>query len=286
MKRIFVLAIAIGLTQLAIAQSAVSGRVINSQSREAVPYVSIGIENKATGTVSNIKGEFFLKLRADISSADSVIFSSIGYKTVKHSIADLQKPDNEVFIVPQTYSLEEVVVTDRPTKEIILGRNSAGSGFFECPFFISHEIQSSDRISREIGMLFTTKSDCRLNSLNFFIKRNNYESVKFRLTFYSVENDMPKDIIVNQEIIFDVKEQYKGWFKVDLQPYCIFINKRDSFVVTLTLLEDQLISNRNWFSFPGALISNYNVYRKDKAMDKWTKNNYAISMYLEATSLF
>ncbi len=285
MKRNFVLAIAIGLTQLAIAQSAVSGRVINSQSREAVPYVSIGIENRATGTVSNVKGEFFLKLRADISSADSVTFSSIGYKTMKFSVSELQRNDNVVYMILETYNLQEIIVTNRPAKEVILGRSSAGSGFFECPFFISHEIQSSDRISREIGMLFTTKSDCRLNSLNFFIKRNNYESVKFRLTFYSVENDMPKDIIVNQEIIFDVKEQYKGWFKVDLQPYCIFINKRDSFVVTLTLLEDQLISNRNWFSFPGALISDYNVYRKDKAMDKWTKNKYAISMYLEATAI-
>ncbi|MEN6618300.1 MAG: hypothetical protein ABFC28_02205 [Rikenellaceae bacterium] len=62
-----------------------------------------------------------------------------------------------------------------------------------------------DRLSREMGMLFKTKNDCRVNRVNFYIGRNLYKNVKFRLTFYSVENGLLKDIIVNQDIIFDVK---------------------------------------------------------------------------------
>lgn len=284
MKKLYLFILLFSLDLSVFAQGTITGRIINSETNEKVPYVSIGIEGKTTGTVSNNAGEFSLKISENISPSDSITFSSIGFKTVKFALADLSEMDNKINLVPVVYELEGFTVTNRTTKNIILGRNQKGSGMFECPFFISYELDSKDRISREIGMLFKTKNDCRVNSANFFVKRNNYTSVKFRLTFYSVENDQPKEIIVNQDIIFDIKDQYKGWFKLDLEPYLIFIQKRESFVVTLTLLEDELNNKRNWFSFPGALISSYSVFRRDKAMGKWTKNNYAVSMFLETTA--
>lgn len=284
MKKLYFVILLLSLDLSVFAQSTITGIVHNSETKDIVPYVNIGIESKATGTISNSDGEFSLKLGENISESDSVTFSSIGFKTIKYCIDDINKEANKIYIVPATYELDEVIVTNRPTKSIIIGRNSAGSGMLECPFFILSELNSKDRISREIGMLFKTKNDCRINSVNFFIKRNNYTNVKFRLTFYSVENDLPKDIIVNQDIIFDIKDQYKGWFKVDLEPYLIFIQKRESFVVTLTLLEDELNNQRNWFSLPGALISGYNVFRKDKAMDNWSEKKYAVSMFLDTTA--
>jgi len=284
MKKLYFVIMLLSFNLPVFAQSTITGTTFNSETKEKVPYVSIGIESKTTGTVSNNAGEFSLKISENISPSDSITFTSIGFKTVKYALADLSEVDNAINLVPMVYELEGFTVTNRTTKNVILGRNQKGSGMFECPFFISYELDSKDRISREIGMLFKTKNDCRVNSVNFFILRNNYTSVKFRLTFYSVENDRPKDIIVNQDIIFDIKDQYKGWFKVDLEPYLIFIQKRESFVVTLTLLEDELNNKRNWFSFPGALISSYNVFRKDKAMDKWKKENYAVSMFLETTA--
>jgi len=284
MKKLYFVILLLSLYFPAFAQSTITGKIFNSETKEKVPYVSIGIESKATGTVSNDAGEFSLKISEKISPSDSITFSSIGFKTVKFALVDLSEADNKINLVPMVYELEGFTVTNRTTKNVILGRNQKGSGMFECSFFMSYEFDSQDRISREIGMLFTTKNDCRVNSVNFFILRNNYTCVKFRLTFYSVENDRPKDIIVNQDIIFDIKDQYKGWFKVDLEPYLIFIQKRESIVVTLTLLEDELNNQRNWFSLPGALISSYNVFRKDKAMDKWAKKNYAVSMFLETTA--
>lgn len=284
MKKLYFVIMLLSFNLPVFAQSTITGTIFNSETKDKVPYVSIGIESKSTGTVSNNNGEYSLKIGENISQSDSVTFSSIGFKTIKYALADLSEVDNAINLIPMVYELEGFTVTNRTTKNVILGRNQKGSGMFECPFFISYELDSKDRISREIGMLFKTKNDCRVNSVNFFILRNNYTSVKFRLTFYSVENDRPKDIIVNQDIIFDIKDQYKGWFKLDLEPYLIFIQKRESFVVTLTLLEDELNNKRNWFSFPGALISSYNVFRKDKAMGKWTKNNYAVSMFLETTA--
>ncbi|MEN6552702.1 MAG: carboxypeptidase-like regulatory domain-containing protein [Methanobacterium sp.] len=284
MKKLFFVILLLSLELPVFAQSAITGKIFNSDTKEKVPYVSIGIEGKTTGTVSNDAGEFSLKISENISLSDSITVSSIGFKTVKFALADLSEVGNEINLVPVIYELVGAVVTNRTTKNVILGRNQEGSGMLECPFFISYEMNSQDRISREIGMLFTTKNDCKVNSVNFFIKRNNYANVKFRLTFYSVENDQPKDIIINQNIIFDIKDQYKGWFKLELEPFLIFIQKRESFVVTLMLLEDELNNQRNWFSFPGALISGYNVFRRDKAMDKWTKKKYAVSMFLETTA--
>lgn len=108
--------------------------------------------------------------------------------------------------------------------------------------------------------------------------------MKLRLTFYSIENNLPKDIIVNQNIIFDITDKFTGWFNLDLKPYSIYINNRESIAVTLTLLEDEMSNERNWFALSATALSNFTLYFRKKAMGKWTKNNYAVSMFLETTA--
>ncbi|MDD7913828.1 carboxypeptidase-like regulatory domain-containing protein [Polaribacter ponticola] len=53
--------------------------IIDSKTKEKIPYVNIWIENENIGTTSNEKGEFEL----EIDSTKNILFSAIGFETKK-----------------------------------------------------------------------------------------------------------------------------------------------------------------------------------------------------------
>ena len=54
---------------------------------------------------------------------------------------------------------------------------------------------SPEPLGEECGMLLSSRYDCTVNRLSFFVRKNGFESASFRLTFYSAENGLPKDIL-------------------------------------------------------------------------------------------
>ena len=265
------------------AQNQITGKIYNSKTKELMPYVSLGIEAKATGTVSDRDGMFLLKIGDIILASDSITFSHIGFSTVKYSVSDLTGIDNEIFLEPKEFELAEVVVTAKKFRERKLGRTHVGLKTMHAAFFSVRTIDLKEQLSAEMGLLFKIRNECRINSLNFYMSGNGFENVKFRLTFYSIEDDLPKDVIVNRDIIFDVTDKYTGWFNLDLKPYEIFISGHEQIAATLTILENDSGFDRNNLSLSGAMLPYFTTFARSKAMDEWKKYNQAISMYLEVT---
>lgn len=85
-------------------------------------------------------------------------------------------------------------------------------------------------------MLLSSRHDCTVNRLSFFIRRNGFESASFRLTFYSVENGLPKDILGDKDIRFDLPDGYTGWVDLDLSECPVHVKAGD-FAVTMTFLD-------------------------------------------------
>ena len=63
---------------------------------------------------------------------------------------------------------------------------------------------SPEPLGEECGMLLSSRYDCTVNRLSFFVRKNGFESASFRLTFYSAENGLPKDILGDKDIRFDL----------------------------------------------------------------------------------
>ena len=265
------------------AQDTITGIVCNHDTKERLAYVSIGVLEKDFGTVSDLHGRFYLKKSENILSTDSVIFSNIGFKVKKYTVADLDNCDT-IFLMPVTYELPEVVVKKSKTRERILGRDISSSGLLHVNFYSIHD-NPKESFSRERGILVKVNNSCIINTLNFQIGSNNSDTVKFRLNFYTVENDLPKDILVNKDIIFEVINKRKGWFSLDLRPYYIFIEGGQKVAVTLTLLDENTKEKkRRYFSFAGAFTLNSTLYFREKAMSSWkVTKGAAISFYLDAT---
>jgi len=155
------------------------GEVRNKEDKSVLGYVNIGIADKGIGTVSNSKGLFLLQLNGQEKLNDTILFSHIGFKTTIKILAELNSVNNVIELEPETDHLREVVVKFVKPKAKRFGRNSKGFGLMHYNFYSYYEKNVDDRLSKEIGMKFKIKKDCKIDDLNFHIDANEFKSLKF-----------------------------------------------------------------------------------------------------------
>lgn len=104
---------------LALSQTAITGNVLDSETKEPLPYTNIAVSGQPKGTVSNIEGRFMLNMDG-INPSDSIVFSHIGYKTVKVKAADLHSKTT-VMMMAVSFNLKEIQVSSKPltAKDIV-----------------------------------------------------------------------------------------------------------------------------------------------------------------------
>jgi len=86
-----------------------SGKVYDNQSKNAISFASITIKGTNIGTVANSAGEFIIKIPQTYAN-ESLEFSSLGYRTVTIFIGLLGEIENEIYLEPTSYYLEEVEI--------------------------------------------------------------------------------------------------------------------------------------------------------------------------------
>lgn len=264
----------------------ITGEVYNAENNESLAYVNIGIANKSTGTVSDFNGAFKLNVSKDITDNDSVIFSYIGFKSQKYCISDLLNKKNTILLIHEEFKLNEVLISANKLKAKKIGRSTKGLGLTHYNLYSYYEKDVNDRLSKEMGMKFRIRKNCHIKDLNFNITSNQFKSLKFRVNFYTIENGLPTDLIVQKNIIFEIKDAHLGWFKVDLEPYNIFINKElEHIAVTIQWVEsNKLNSKSKYFSISTAATPIATSFYRNKAMDSWTKAGQNLSFYLNVMS--
>lgn len=89
------------------AQSSISGRVSDADTKEAVPFANVVVSNTTTGTTTDETGQFKLQLPA---GKTSIIISSIGYKS-DTLVLSKGKAVFDVALRPSGGKLSEVVVS-------------------------------------------------------------------------------------------------------------------------------------------------------------------------------
>ena len=86
-----------------------SGKIYDNLTKKSISFVSITIKGTNIGTVTNSEGEFIIKI-SPLYSNESLEISSLGYKTLNVSIGLLRETENEIFLEPTSYYLEEVEI--------------------------------------------------------------------------------------------------------------------------------------------------------------------------------
>lgn len=88
------------------------GKIIDNETKEPLPFVSILINATTLGTASNLQGEFSLKVPEQYANND-IIFNFLGYETKRLTVSQLANEDNTVVLV--AYAMELATVDVHPT---------------------------------------------------------------------------------------------------------------------------------------------------------------------------
>jgi hypothetical protein len=133
-------------------------------------------------------------------------------------------------------------------------------------------------------MKLKMKRNCHIQDLNFNITSNEFTSLTFRVNFYKIVDNLPTDLIVQKDIIFEIKDHYLGWFKVDLEPYDIYLKQHvEEIAVTIQWLESVKKDEKSkYFALSTAASPLHTAYFREKAMDSWTTSDQNFSFYLNA----
>jgi hypothetical protein len=109
-KLIFLLLLTTSVYARQGAPRVIEGRLMDSQTKEGIPYATIGILNYPIGTSSNAAGFFTLKVPSQIAAGKfSIKISSIGYENIV-----LENPEGfqELSMKQSITMLKEIVVFD------------------------------------------------------------------------------------------------------------------------------------------------------------------------------
>jgi hypothetical protein len=232
MKLSFTFLMILGMYQ-SLNAAAVKGRITDPDGR-SMAYVNIGVPATTTGTVSDAEGGFYI----DIGQLDQDIFylkfSSLGYED--HKAGPFQKTalsDRDTVIKVELrareYSIPQVeIVFDTLKVKTIGNRNSRVR--------MQNNLAISKRPGQNLGMAVGRKfrlgkDAVVLKKLKFYLSRNDFDSVSFRISFLNLENGKPGSPAISREILHHEHMASRGWISVDLDSYDIVL--RGSIVVSL-----------------------------------------------------
>jgi hypothetical protein len=85
------------------------GKVMDAQSRRPIPFASIQVKGRSTGTACNADGEFIFKIR-EKRSTDTLLISCVGYKTVARALEQNGPTTLIILLEPATVELAEITV--------------------------------------------------------------------------------------------------------------------------------------------------------------------------------
>lgn len=166
------------------------GVVINSKTKEHIPYVNIWVKNENKGTTSSEKGEFELK----IEDSELILFSALGYET-KQILSD--SIQNKIELKPFINELEEVFInSNNMTQELVIGsfRKSKINHYFACgetPWMVSRYFEYK-KMYEKTPFLQSIK----------VLSKSDLKDAKFNIRFYAVnDKGEPGDYLYSKNIL-------------------------------------------------------------------------------------
>lgn len=219
----------------AFAQDQIKGVVYDSDTKESLPFVNIGIINKGVGTVSNIDGKFYLEINKSKYSGDDILqFSSVGYRTIQRKITDINFDDTlfeKVLMEPEAMQLNEAVVSAkylRQKSDEIIGFSYPSKnklGYWKGDGSLGAELVTKIDVGRKKHYL---------KEFHFYVNENYADSVLMRINIYKGGTIYPEEKLLKKNVTKMIGKD-PGKVSVDLKSYDLIVD--NDFSIGLELLE-------------------------------------------------
>ncbi|MET4075591.1 carboxypeptidase-like regulatory domain-containing protein [Hymenobacter sp. UYCo722] len=190
----------------------ISGRVVDAQTKEPIPFASIGL--REAGTLTNESG-YFRMVESIGYKQDSLIFRTLGYGR-RALLVEQGKAEN--------ISVE-------------LSRQQL-PGFTSCPVVPSTADQNAPFIAGLPGTQFAffigndkRKQNRKMRSVSFYIGENGLPMETFRIRIYTADGKthLPAADLLNETVLLTASKGGQ-WYTSDLSRYNIAVPQEGYFV--------------------------------------------------------
>ncbi len=95
-----------------------TAKIVDNETNEPVVFASVYLAGSSIGTVSNIDGEFILKIPVD-KSDEKLSISFVGYKTLDLTLSSLDRKKNTIKLTPDPIPIQEVIIRTGDPVELL-----------------------------------------------------------------------------------------------------------------------------------------------------------------------
>ncbi len=255
----------------------INGMVFDKETNGPLAYVSIGLQNKPIGTISDSNGHYsFTVLQENMD--DTVLVSIVGFENKPILLKELLSRDNQnIFLARKDYVMPAVVVSNRFTKTDIIGRQSSSK---LVQISIHNKKSVEETIGSEMGIrVKPSQSGSYLKNVNWYFSANNFNYIKIRVNIYSVKDNMPDTLLTDAQVFTVIPDYKTGWISLDLLPYYIQVNQ--DFIITLQWIESRMEKKEPPKTIVPVSVSNAkNTYARVASQDMWKRMRYSPSFYV------
>lgn len=243
--------------------SKIKGKIVDEESEDPLPFASMNILNKTSGTLSNSNGEFELKI-VNPNQNDTLVFYYLGYETLKKSLTECNTPNLKISLKKKVLNLETIVVFELSAEEVLKSAilkipDNYVNNFTWLQGFYRQTIKEDSSITELSEMVIKIKKypypikkndSCELikgryskqtdgslgftNGLNNLLKK---DIIQYPMDFFTVKNfknynyDIEATTFYNNSNVYIINFDQKDEIKEDLYKGKIFIDQNSLAVV-------------------------------------------------------
>jgi hypothetical protein len=195
-------------------ENRITGRVVDAQSKDPIPFASIGLREEQTGALTNEYGFFQLAMPVR-SIDDSIIVMALGFKRTALLVKRGQMEDLIIELPRQSIKLDNVTVEASKVKAMLLGArsNNPGAGMIQGMPGSQYATLMKNEKGKKLGFI---------RSVSFFIGENGFPREPFRIRLYKADGNYSSpnsDMLIENVVVSAARGG--EWFTVDLTPYNI-----------------------------------------------------------------
>ena len=202
----------------------IKGTIVDQDTKEPLPFTSIGLKSENIGALSNEHGQFAVPAPTK-NDSDSLIIVALGYARravlVKKGVALV---DLTIAVPKRAVALSNGVVKGGKIKNLGLGAKSdnPGEGMIQglpgsqYAFFVKNEK------NKRLG---------NVRTVSFYIGENGFPREPFRVRLYKADGNYnsPNTDLLTENVVVSAP-QGGQWYTVDLTPYNIMAPEEGFFV--------------------------------------------------------
>ena len=244
-----------------LAQEIYKGKTLDVNTQKPLGYVNIGVLGKGVGTCSKTGGAYQLDLTG-VKETDTLLFSLIGYTADTIVVSDYKKKYKSkvaiIFLSSLILPYQEKLIYDEEMVTKVLGNEHVSKSKkvgFDGMF-----------LGAEIGLKIAIKgSPTYLKDLHFSLVKTPSVNSHIRINMYYMLDALPKEQILDENIIVEIKPGQK-MVVVDLLPYYIVLE--EDVVVSVECIESALIGGESNILLAGGKGP---LFKRNVSHGKWER---------------